>query len=199
MRRTIRYGHKVLTRAVGLGAGATAAVIMLALPANAAPLEQFTFTDEQEEIREDFCGIEGLDVSWYREERGVVLLLQRGPGLLPHAQGAFQGSATYTNLATGQSVTFRWNSMDKSHAVIDNGDGTITETGQISGDRSWWSDGRRIAPDTGTVRFEVLIDTRGTSDPTDDIVDFLGVTQPSTGGNDGLVFNLCAEFLSLTT
>ena len=201
MRNSALQGRRTRLHLFGAAASVSAAALFVATPVRAAPLERFTFTDEQVEIREDFCGTEGLDVRWHRVEHGVVLLTPRGPDRLPHAQGSFQGSATYTNLATGRDVTFRWNSMDKSHQVIDNGDGTSTEIVQVSGDRSWWSDGRRIAPDTGTMRLEVLIDNGGTPvDPTDD--EFIGAvtfTQPSTGRNDALSFDLCAEFLTLTT
>lgn len=200
--RTVRSNRRSnwfgLVAATG---SATAAVLALGAPVDAKPFDQFTFTDDREEVRTDFCGIDGLDVHWHRVEHGRVLLLARGPGQLPHAQGAFQGSATYTNLATGREVTFRWNSMDKSHEIIDNGDGTTTEIVQVSGDRTWWSGGRRIAADTGTMRVEVLVNNGGTpTDPSDDaFIDVVQDIQPSTGLNAGLSFDLCAEFESLTT
>jgi hypothetical protein len=181
--------------------GASAAALLITSPVVGKQLEQFSFTDERQEVRTDFCGVTGLDVLWHRVERGTVLLIARGPDGLPHAQGSFQGSATYTNLATGKEVTFRWNSMDKSHRIVDNGDGTSTEIVQVSGDRSWWSGGRRIAPDTGTFRLEVLVDNGGTpTDPSDDaFIDAVEVTQASTGRNDAQGFDLCAEFTGLTT
>jgi hypothetical protein len=180
--------------------GTSAVVLALSLPSAAEQLDQFTFVDERREVRTDFCGVEGLDVLWHRLERGTVLTIARGPDGLPHAQGAFQGSARYTNLATGREVTFRWRSMDKSHRVVDNGDGTSTEIVQVSGDRSWWSGGRRIAPDTGSFRVEVLVDNGGTpTDPTDDqFIDAVEITQPSTGRNDAEGFDLCTEFVTLT-
>jgi hypothetical protein len=85
--------------------------------------------------------------------------------------------------------------MDKSHRVVDNGDGTSTEIVQVSGDRSWWSAGKRIAPDTGTFRLEVLVDNGDTpTDPTDDaFIEAVEVVQPSTGRNDAQGFDLCGE------
>lgn len=185
------------TRRAATAALATAAVTCLAAPAAAAPIEQFTFYDEQVQLREDVCGVEGLDVEWRRVEHGHVLLNARGADRLPYATGAFQGSATYTHLESGVDLTFRWRSMDKDLRLTDNGDGTTTAVIQVSGDRSWWSGGRRLSVDTGTMRVEVLVDNGGTpTDPSDD--EFLREVaddKPSTGRTDDATF--CALFLPL--
>ena len=143
--------------------------------------------------------MDGLDVEWHRVERGVVVVISRGRAGIPHLSGSFQGSATYTNLATGKDLTFRWRSIDKDLRITDNGDGTSTAVNQISGDRTWWSGGRRIAADTGTTRYEVLLDNGCTpTDTSDDEVISVRTAQPSTGQNpDG--FDFCTALIRYTT
>lgn len=191
-----RLGHPgVRTR------GAVSATVALALTAagatavTAAPLDRFVFEDEQSAVLEDFCGITDLTVQWHRVERGSVQLIPRGPDQLPHAHGAFQGSSTYTNVATGDAFTFAWNSTDQDLRLVDNGDGTSTALIQVAGNRSVYVDDRRVAGGTGVLRDEVLVDNGGTpTDPSDDA--FIAVVDrpKDTGLNEttAVGFDACA-------
>ena len=185
---------RLARKAAGFGvvAGISAVASLMAVgTASAAPLERFTFTDEVSEVRQ-VCGVE---VEWRRVEHGSVGLIARGSDELPSAVGAFQGSATYTNVETGASATFAWRSMDKDLRLIDNGDGTTTAVIQVAGNRSWWVDGRPVALGTGVMRVEVLIDNGGTpSDPSDDsFIREVSEIMPQTGQDAASNFDLCAH------
>ena len=176
-----------------VGAGA---LVVAASPAvSAAPIEQFTFEEESTTVLHDYCDTPGLTVTRHWQEHGSVRLIARGPDQLPYAQGAFQGSVTYTNVSTGAAFTFAWRSVDRDARVVDNGDGTSTAIIQVSGNRSYYVDGRRVAAGTGTLRDEVLVDNGGTpSDPSDDaFLELLDRTTDLTGHDETDGFDRCGH------
>ena len=161
----------------------TAGSILGASPATAAapvsftqPIE-FTFTDE------DFCDI-GLEVEIVGDgEERVHMAQRRGETYFSSHVTLEQ---TFTNTATGATITTREVSRFKDLHITDNGDGTLTITNFGTGFFMMYdSDGKIIGKNTGQSRFETVIDLNGTPDNFDD--DILVSEVPilgSTGTND---------------
>lgn len=198
MIRRHRHATRMSDRARAGSAAALAGLALFATGATsavAAPLVTLTFDDEQSGTFQDSCGVPGgITVEWHRVEKGSVQLIPRGPDQLPYAHGAFQGSTTYTNAATGDAFTFAWRSVDQDLRLVDNGDGTTTALIQVAGNRSLYVDGRRVAGGTGTHWDEVLVDNGGTpTDPSDDEFVEVLATVKDTGLNETATgFDPCA-------
>lgn len=198
MIRSHRLGTRMSRRTRAGWPAALAGLALIATSATsaaAAPLETFTFFDERSGTFQDSCGVPGgITVEWHRVEHGSVQLIPRGPDQLPHAHGAFQGSTTYTNAATGDGFTFAWRSIDMDLHLVDNGDGTSTAIIQVAGNRSIYVDGRRVAGGTGTHWDEVLVDNGGTpTDPSDDgFIEVVSTVKDTTGLSETMDFDVCA-------
>lgn len=125
----------------------------------------------------DVCPDLAFDVHWSFEERGVILSQNRGPDGLPFWGGRFHGVESWANPETGHVFTRTFDVADRDHEVVDNGDGTLTITIQVTGPDRYALDGVRLFTDTGIGRFSVLIDHGGTpTDPADDVfLTFLGL------------------------
>ncbi len=108
------------------------------------------------------------------------------PDGLPYYAEIAQSTEYWTNVATGEYVTFVLSYRFRDHKVTDNGDGTLTETVQTTGNGVLYSqDGRRLAHSAGLLfHFQLLIDHSGTpTDPSDDaLLAFLG--ELKTAGKD---------------
>jgi hypothetical protein len=172
------------SRALALVGGLTALVLGTAVtPATAAPLERGHFHDSVSEVVED-CG---LTLRHDAEVDVTFLFNFHGPDGLGYQSETFHGTESFTNVANDLSYTHVFNSVSKDLKVTDNGDGTLTLLVMSAGLNKWFGpDGELLFTDSGTIRFEILIDNGGTpTDPSDDEeLEFLGVVKDLTGRTD---------------
>jgi hypothetical protein len=184
-----------LSRALALVGGLTALVLGTAVgPASAAPLEREHFHDSFSEVIEEFCG--DLTVRHDFEVDGTFLFNFHGPDGLGYALEAVHGTESWTNLANDMTSTVVFTSVVKDLKVTDNGDGTLTLLVMTAGStRSFGPDGELLFIDSGTSRFEVLIDHGGTpTDPSDDeFLEFLGDVKDLTGRTDTFGRDFCDD------
>ena len=179
-------------RAVACAVGASAMLLGLgAAPAQSKPLEQVHFHDVGSEIQED-C--EGITLRYDFDVKGSFLLNQRGPNGLIYGRDKFRGTESWTNVANDMTATGVFTRSTHDLKVTDNGDGALTILVQATfNSKFFFPQGFRFH-DRGMVRFELLIDTKGTPDPSDDTDEFLGdvkvAGQSDTAGRD-----FCADML----
>jgi hypothetical protein len=146
--------------------------------AMARPLERFRFHDYVVTDQADFCDIEGLGVRETLDAWVNVTVVAQGPDDLAYFKSTANGSLTWTNVDTGDTLRSVFNIVDKDHKVIDNGDGTITVIVLATGGERWYGpDGKLLFMNPGQIRFELLIDETGEAE-------FVGVVKGSTGRND---------------
>ena len=164
-------------------AALTAGLLLGASSATAAPPSRitepidFTFTDD------DFCGA-GLSVEIVGDgEERVQVAERRGE---TYFSAHVRLELTFTNTATGATITTREVTRFKDLHVTDNGDGTLTIVNFGTGFFMLYdSDGRIIGKDTGQSRFETTIDLNGTPDDfEDDTLISEELILGSTGTND---------------
>jgi hypothetical protein len=182
------FGHQCVRRlsALALAGGAACG---LAAPASAAsgPVElPGTYVehwlDEVDEVFPDgdprFCGDLGFDVVHHVEASGTFIGTLRGDGFWYFGDRS-RGVETMTNPETGHVFRQEFTGTGRDQQVVDNGDGTLTVTVQLTGPSRYYLDGQKLFIDTGMVRFSVLVDQNGTpGDPTDDTE--LGFVGPYT-------------------
>jgi hypothetical protein len=198
-------GHRHTVARRSFGALAAIAVIAVAAPADAQPLERGTFHDvgsEQFLDEEGNPGCEGLDIMYSWDVSGSYLINSRGRDGLVYFSDSVRGTEAWTNLATGKSYTLLFTRTSRDMTVTDNGDGTLTIIVQGSGGDRWYDgDGQLVLRDPGMVRFEILIDHAGTpADPFDDeFVEFVGIVKGSTGLNETDGRDFCEDIALFTT
>jgi hypothetical protein len=75
-----------------------------------------------------------------------------------------RGTLTWTNPATGKSVSFSFSAVTKDLTVVDNGDGTITLRTAVTGipEKIKLSGGAVLMMDVGRVVFVTVLDYNGT-------------------------------------
>jgi hypothetical protein len=179
------------------------ALVALALgmvnsPAQGLPLDRGHDHETSSVVEENFCG--DLTVRIDDELDVNFLLTMHGDGFA-HDHQTIHDTTTFTNVATGKSLTQIDNSIQKDLKVTDNGDGTLTILVLNSGStKVYGPDGRLLFNDPGQTRAEILIDDAGTpDDPFDDeFIDFLGVVKGSTGRNDLQGRDFCDDLHQFT-
>ena len=135
--------------------------------------DQFT----ELELIEDFCGIDGFDVTHSREWSGSFTGNTRGQDGIVHFRDSVRETNSFLNPDTGKSLTALHLGHGHDMAITDHGDGTMTVIFQNSGLDSWYDgDGEKVLSVAGVTRDELLIDNGGTpSDPSDDqVLEFVG-------------------------
>ena len=167
-------------------------------PAAAAPIEHEHFSRVGSEVVDPFCG--DLRVRIDTDLRGLILISAQGPDGLSYFLQSLHGTISYTNLATGKSLTTVHNFINKDLDVTDNGDGTLTVLGMSSGVlKSYGPDGSLLFVDSGQTRIELLIDHGGTpTDPADDVILDETVVRPSNGRNDTEGRDFCTDLHLIT-
>jgi hypothetical protein len=102
-------------------------------------------------------------------DNGQVRLAHSG---FPLFKDTGRGKITWTNPATGKSVSNFFAGTTKDLTVVDNGDGTITLRTAVTGvpEKITLSNGKPITMDVGRVVFVSVIDYNGTPTYTDDDV-----------------------------
>jgi hypothetical protein len=194
--------HKVLA-ALGAVISAIGISAASASPALARPLEHDHFDEATSAIAQEefpgFCDtIVDFPVLHEHHAQGMFLFVLHGDGLA-YGGGPFRSTDVWTNTLNEQTFTITSARQQRDLKVTDNGDGTLTIEGMLSGvQKAYGPDGTLLFIDSGTVRFEFLVDHGGTpSDPTDDtFIRDLGVTamhgQADTAGRD-----FCEDLVSI--
>lgn len=175
------------------------ALALVATPALADPPdvqlieEQFTLVDP------DFCG-SGVAVEIavdVRSRQGFRLI---GRDRVAHYHENIRLSETFTNVATGASLTHDFRALFRDLDVSVDQDGLATITVLGTGGDTWFGpDGKLVYNEPGQVRYQLVFDTNGTlDDPYDDIfVADLGTIFGSTGRNDLQGIDFCDAVLDV--
>ena len=153
-----------------------------AAPAGATPFEHFQFHDSSSEVFEN-CGLTLLEEIDFE---GMFLANSHGSDGLIYATEVSHGTASWTNLANGKTMTGTSAGVFKDLKVTNNGDGTLTVISMSSGNFivRGPDPGAAQRMVTGTIRFERLIDDGGTpTDPTDDTELDFRIIKDQTGLN----------------
>ncbi|HWJ08400.1 MAG TPA: hypothetical protein VNS46_03435 [Nocardioides sp.] len=183
-----------MRRLVAVLATALAGTVAVSATAASRPIDGGTVHDTFDLVQEDFCGVPGLDVTDVGTVRIRYRVTSRGRQQLSYYAENVRESGVVTDLRTGRTVSFTIVTNGKDLHVADNGDGTLTIVGFGTGSYTVRSaDGGILGRNPGQFRDSILIDTRGTPDPSDDV--FLGqleVLKASTGRND----DVCAAMLA---
>jgi hypothetical protein len=158
------------TRTLAAGMVVFGALMLSTTAASAQPTGRGPIGD-QESIVVDWCGADAPfrnDFYYEGRELGHVT----GPDGTFRYSFTAHGEAIWTNLSTGRTLTGVWNTRNVDLHVTDNGDGTITEFWQGSGNlNEFGPDGKLVANFPGSFRVSTLIDYGGTlADPEDDTV-----------------------------
>lgn len=180
------YTTHHLSVRVLLGVGTALAVALAATPAVARPIEREQVSFEDTFVDEDFCG-SGLAVQIDFALESSFLLNTRGAAKTAHFLGADHFTETFTNLATGASITHIAHVLFQDLDIVDNGDGTLTITQMGAGsDKFFGPDGKLVYNDPGQTRWQFVVEHNDTLDfPFDDtFVEDFGVVFGSTGRND---------------
>jgi hypothetical protein len=162
-----RYvGRVAICLAVGL-------VCMLGIgvmSAHAKPLEHFSDNNQGSFVREDFCGDMKVRIDF--DYDFTVVARESGPDRIGRYTVSSHGIETFTNLATGKTVTAFSDYITQDVRLTNNGDGTITILYQTPGAARYFGpDGRVVLIDSRPSWYEVVIDLKGTpNDPSDDTV-----------------------------
>jgi hypothetical protein len=167
-----RFGRDVCRQHVGRGA-LPLAVGLLALgigvtSAHAKPLEHFSGNNQGSFVRDDFCG--DMEVRIDFDYDFTLVARESGPNRLPRFTVSQHGIETFTNLATGKSVTAFSDWVPQDVRLTDNGDGTLTILYQPAGAARYVGpDETVLLIDSRLSQYEVVLDHGGTpSDPSDD-------------------------------
>jgi hypothetical protein len=106
----------------------------------------------------------------------------------PLFQSTGRGTVTFTNPATGKSVSFSFAGASKDLTVVDNGDGTITLRTAVTGvpEKIRLSDGTIATMDVGRVVFVSVLDYNGTPTNVDDDVEVSSSIESISGPHPDL-------------
>jgi len=172
----------------GAMAGLVLATVGLSSTASAEPSHWETIHEEfGPDIHEDFCDVAGLTVEQSTVLDGRVRITSPGRNGLPYYSEDIEWTDTWTNLATGESVTTMVSTRGGDLKVTDNGDGTLTILVQGTGTQLTYDEsGQLIARDAGVIRYQYQVDHGGTpTDPTDDeFLAFLGLVKDAGRSDD---------------
>lgn len=175
-----------------LRAGVTLAATTLLVGAGIVPAQAGVVdkgTDDLYVVTDhtDFCGIPEFSVQEVMDATVRFLLVAHGPEGVPYWISTAHGTQTWTNPATGASVSKVFNILDRDLVVTDNGDGTLTVLTLATGGERWYGpDGKLLFRNPGQVRLEYLVDTNGDWH-------FIGVVKGSTGRNDSEGRDFCED------
>jgi hypothetical protein len=167
----------------GLVAVCAALAAVLGASAAAGVVVHDSVHDERSFVLEDFCDVAGLDVAVDSTLDIQARIAPRGPDgpmyFVSHGEQHEVLTANGTSLTSDAVVN------EKDHQITVNPDGTLTILVLATGNAVLYGpDGKAIARNPGQLRFELLVDEKGTSDPSDDEVTRLGNVKGSTGRSD---------------
>jgi len=143
------------------------------------------------EVLENFCG----DLTLRRDIdlRATLLWNAHGPDGLTYTMDNLHGTIKVTNLDNGKTITEVFNRPAKDLEVLDNGDGTLTLRGFLTGVwQTYGPDGELLFVDAGRSMAEMVFDNGGTpTDPSDDQFLSWRVLSGRTGRNDSVGTDYC--------
>jgi hypothetical protein len=174
-------------------------LVLLGAPASSAkPLEHVRFQESFSEVEPGFCGLARVRVQGSTQVH--LLAVQHGRERLAYYHENVRGSFSYTNLATGKTMSETFTFVGKDLKVTNNGDGTLTIVALGTGVHKVYANGKLFLIDSGQTRFAFVVDHAGTpSDPSDDeFVDDLGIVKGSTGRNDIEGRDFCEDVRLIT-
>jgi hypothetical protein len=145
---------------LGVGAGAS--------PAAAEPIEHEHFHEVTSEVIEGFCEDPDLTVRFVEDIQGMFLFNLHGPDGLGYGLEHVNVTRSFTNLANGLTFTEVFSMTNKDLKVTDNGDGTLTIVVTASGAHKVIGPDGLLFTEAGQFKFQFMVDTKGTADPTDD-------------------------------
>ena len=164
-----------MTVSAALVAGLMIPAVSLAAPASAMPAAHGPWQTYHDgpfgEIQEDFCDVSGLTVDFSFEDDGAYRYAIRPPDDFYYNISFHDGYNKYTNVDTGESVTWVVSGSWQDVRITDNGDGTYTIHETNKGHGAFYSDdGELLARYAGAFSYTISFDDNGTpSDPSDDI------------------------------
>lgn len=180
------------------GLGTAGAVLVSSTPASAQPVEKGHFHDV---FTSDVYDCNGTPAQDAVDVSGNFLVNQRGD--LSYARESVHGSVVTTNLNTGGTLTQKFATTTRAHAIVDNGNDTITITVFAQGGLRYYdADGGFVLKDPGHVRFAFDVDLNGTpDDPSDDefVPDSFRIVRSSTGNSDTSHLDDCDLLLQYTS
>jgi hypothetical protein len=180
-----------------IGALAGALLLLTASPATAKPLIHEHVQEAVVEPIPDLCGV----AATYTNELTVHEKISLRHGVTYFAAN-IHGTESYTNDATGKSLTHVFQTNIHDHVITDNGDGTFTILVHDAGNfQVFGPDGTRLFQNTGSFTFEILVAHGGTpADPSDDeFLEFVRVVKDRTGLDDTGDRDFCEDFLFFTS
>jgi hypothetical protein len=162
-----RYVGRV---AICLAVGLVGMLGIGVMSAHAKPLEHFSDNNQGSFVTEDFCGDMKVRIDF--DYDFTVVARESGPDRIGRYTVSSHGIETFTNLATGKTVTAFSDYITQDVRLTNNGDGTITILYQTPGAARYFGpDGRVVLIDSRPSWYEVVIDLKGTpNDPSDDTV-----------------------------
>jgi hypothetical protein len=175
-RRTIGVAR---VRVGAIVAAAMTLLVMGVVPAQAGVWDKGSFAISGEEAYDTCGGRElGFEVDDVMDARVNFVLVPHGPDGLPYWISTAHGTRTWSNVATGATLTSVFDLIDRDLHVTDNRDGTFTLVVLAAGGERWYGpDGRLLFRNPGQVRYEALVTSDGD-------FEFVGVVKESTGRND---------------
>ena len=195
-----RFRLAVIAGAVLTAGIAAAAGLVASTPASAQPIgnghvhEVFTSAPYD-------C--EGTPAQYTEDVWINFVFNQRGSSPFPYYRESTHGTIVTTNLNTGGTFTNVFAVTSDDHTIVDNGDGTFTDTIlSTGGSRFYDAHGNLVLKDPGQVRYAVDINYNGTpGDPSDDFVvpGSFRIVKPSTGNSDLSGLDFCALLVKYTS
>ncbi|MDZ5622167.1 hypothetical protein [Nocardioides bizhenqiangii] len=150
--------HRVrITRVLTvMGAAATVAVLS-AVPVAADPSWSESFVDEFDDVSEDWCGVEGLDVRVVGTAQGWEGFKSGGKGPLDYFHSKVKIDEVHI-APTGVETRFTANVVDKDSFVVET-ESTFEIDALATGNATLYGpDGKAIARDPGQIRFHLSVD-----------------------------------------
>ena len=120
-------------------------------------------------------------------------MVRLSPSGFPMYSGVGRGTATFTDTATGRSVSFAFaGGSFHDFAATDNGDGTFTRDSQTTGTESEIYQGQTIGRASGRTVLRSVVDYNGTPGNGDDDTALRSWIIFSSGGSNGQPIDGCA-------
>ena len=194
-----RFRLAAIAGAVSTGIVAVASLVA-STPATAQPIDQGHFHDVFTRAPYD-C--EGTPAQYTEDVWINFVFNQRGSSPFPYYRESTHGTIVTTNLNTGGTFTNVFAVISDDHTIVDNGDGTFTDTIlSTGGSRFYDAHGNLVLKDPGQVRYAVDVYYNGTpGDPSNWVMDdgSFRIVKPSTGNSDLSGLDFCALLVKYTS
>jgi hypothetical protein len=155
----VRHSLRLRMSAI-VALGAMAAVVLAAAASAGPPVRDTIHVERNGIVLEDFCDVEGLDVT-------LDFVLDISVHIVPHGPEGLEyflqhGTRSEVLSANGRSLTSFTRVTEKDLRVTDNGDGTVTVLILATGNAVLYDEeGKAIARNPGQVRLVIVFDANG--------------------------------------